>query len=105
MQVVGREWRHYALLNEAFITATPPGALVAKGVRVTGEPEPDQGEETWRLWWQAPDRLRTEFAVGTERRLQRGYGGVPGGAGRPHRGPGPTTAGRTWATAKGQAKS
>jgi hypothetical protein len=66
LQVVGREWRHHALLNEAFMAAALPGALVAKGVRVSGELEPEHGEETWRLWWQAPDRLRTEFAVGTE---------------------------------------
>jgi hypothetical protein len=66
LQVVGREWRHHGLLNEAFKAATPPGALVAKAVRLSGEPEAEQGEQTWRLWWEAPDRLRTELAVGTE---------------------------------------
>jgi hypothetical protein len=48
------------------MAATPPGAFVATMARVSGEPEPEQGEETWRLCWEAPDRLRAEFAVGTE---------------------------------------
>jgi hypothetical protein len=66
LRVVGREWRHCDLLHDAFMAATPPGALVAKGVRVSGEPAPEQSEETWRLWCEAPERLRADFAVGTE---------------------------------------
>jgi len=69
LQVTGREWRQHALLNEAFITATPPGALmaVAKRVRTADEPEPEEGEQTWRSWSQAPDSLRVEFAIGDEK--------------------------------------
>jgi hypothetical protein len=48
------------------LAATPPGAVVLRAVRASGEPEPEAGEETWRLWLEAPDRLRAEFAVGTE---------------------------------------
>jgi hypothetical protein len=66
LQVVGREWRRHGLLNEAFLAATRPGALVIKAVRVSGEPEPEEGEEPWKLWAQVPDLLRAEFAVGIE---------------------------------------
>ena len=48
------------------MAATPPGALVLKAVKVSGEPEPEEGEQAWRLWWESPARLRSEFAVGTE---------------------------------------
>ena len=68
LQAVGREWRHHALLDEAFIGATPPGAVFARGerVRTSGEPWPDTSEETWRWWSEEPDRLKVEFAVGDE---------------------------------------
>jgi hypothetical protein len=78
LQAAGREWRHNALLNEAFIAATPPPAAPAgarAGVhfqgggtiaRTASEPEPEEGEEIWRWWSQEPDRLKVEFAVGDE---------------------------------------
>ncbi len=76
LQAVGREWRHHALLNEAFTAERPPGAQAGGGrfagagggrlVRTSGEPWPDEGEETWRWWSEEPDRLRVEFAVGDE---------------------------------------
>lgn len=66
LQVVGREWRHHALLHEAFMAATPPGALVATMARASGGPEPEEGEETWRWWSQAPESTRVEFAFGVE---------------------------------------
>ncbi|MGO9659465.1 MAG: hypothetical protein ACLP7F_14070 [Acidimicrobiales bacterium] len=75
LQVVGREWRRHRLLSEAFMAAAPGGGEVARGVgsggggvvvRASGKPEAEECEETWRLWSEAPDRLRAEFAVGTE---------------------------------------
>ena len=66
LQVVGREWRHNALLREAFTATVPPGALVATAVRASGEPESAESEGTWRWWSQAPDLLRAEFAVGED---------------------------------------
>lgn len=76
LQAVGREWRHHALLNEAFIAATlPPPAGARAGVhfqgggtivRTASEPAPEVGEEIWRWWSQEPDRLKVEFAVGNE---------------------------------------
>jgi hypothetical protein len=66
LQVQGREWRDHPLLGEAWKASTPPGAVVATLARASGEPVPEQGEEVWRWCWQAPDRLRVEFAVGIE---------------------------------------
>jgi hypothetical protein len=68
LQAMGREWRHHALLHDAFMAATPPGATVftAVAVKASDEPEREVGEETWRWWSEAPDRLRVEFAVGNE---------------------------------------
>jgi hypothetical protein len=54
------------VLREAFMAATPPGATVVTGARISVEPEPEAGEETWKWWSQAPDRLRVEFVVGDE---------------------------------------
>ena len=35
-------------------------------VRSSGEPWPEESEETWRLWSEGPDMLRVEFALGDE---------------------------------------
>ncbi len=75
LQAVGREWRHHALLNEAFTAATPPPGALVGGVRMvgggrivstSGEPWPEEGEKAWRWWSEEPDRLKVEFAVGEE---------------------------------------
>jgi hypothetical protein len=68
LQAVGREWRHYALLDEALSASTPQGALGGEEGLVgnSGERGPEQGEEIWRWWSDVPDRLRVEFAVGGE---------------------------------------
>jgi hypothetical protein len=66
LRVVGKEWRRHSVLHEAFMAATPPGATVVTGVRTLAEPEPEAGEETWKWWSRAPDRLKVEFVVGDE---------------------------------------
>jgi hypothetical protein len=57
------------------MAAAPRRGEVARGVRfagggivvrASGEPEAEESEKSWRLWLEAPDRLRAEFAVGTE---------------------------------------
>ena len=84
LQVVGREWRHHALLSEAFAAERPPGPqggvarLASSGgarfafgggagvVAASGKPWPEQGEQTWRWWSEGPDWLKVSFAVGDE---------------------------------------
>jgi len=61
----GHEWRHWSGLNEAFLGSVPQGAVVAAAV-VSDEPRGDETKEPWRLWVDASDRIRTEFAVGFE---------------------------------------
>jgi hypothetical protein len=39
--------------RRAFMAATPPGAIVVRAVRASGEPKPEEGQKTWRLWWQS----------------------------------------------------
>jgi len=64
----GREWRHHALLNEAFMSAAPLATPGSGGrlMRTSGEPWPEESEETWGWWSDGPDRLKVEFAVGDE---------------------------------------
>ncbi|HZQ86961.1 MAG TPA: hypothetical protein VFA83_19095 [Acidimicrobiales bacterium] len=62
----GTEWRHSALLHEAFTRSIPPGAEVATVWRADGREEPETRLEQWRLWEEPPDRLRAEYAVGDD---------------------------------------
>ncbi len=75
LQVTGREWRQYALLNVAFMAAMPPSGAPVGGARMggggrlarsSGEPWPEESDETWRLWSEEPDLQKVEFAVGDE---------------------------------------
>ncbi|HZK72432.1 MAG TPA: hypothetical protein VFD88_00315 [Clostridia bacterium] len=76
LRLAGREWRHVARFNQAYEQSM---AAVQRNSRVgsvmsfapefaTGEARepPEATVEHWRLWHAKPDKIRTQFLVGSE---------------------------------------
>ena len=76
LRLAGREWRHLGRFNQAWeksIAAAQRNSRVVSVMSsapalVPGEPReaPETTVEHWRLWHAKPDKIRTEFRVGTE---------------------------------------
>jgi hypothetical protein len=76
LRLVGRERRHLARFNQAWeksIAAAQRNSRVGSLMSfapalVPGEPReaPETTVEHWRLWHAKPDKIRTEFPVGTD---------------------------------------
>jgi hypothetical protein len=76
LQLAGREWRHLARFNQAWeksVAAMQRNSRVVSVMSfapavVPGEPRdpPETTAEPWRLWHAKPDKIRTQFLVGTE---------------------------------------
>jgi hypothetical protein len=75
LRLAGHEWRHHVRLHLAFerhfASAGGQALRVVAFRSQTGEQgadyrEPEDGREEWRMWLAKPDRVRTEFEVGTE---------------------------------------
>jgi hypothetical protein len=56
-----RIWTHRARAHAAWeAEAEEDGSTTYALIAGTGEPEPDEVEETWRIWIEKPDRMRQE---------------------------------------------
>ena len=76
LRLAGREWRHLARFNRAWeksIAAAQRNSRVVSVMSfapalIPGEQlaPPEATVEQWRLWHAKPDKIRTEFPVGTE---------------------------------------
>jgi hypothetical protein len=75
LRLAGREWRHLARFNQAWeqsVAAMQRNSRVQSIMSfapalVPGEPRepPETTVEHWRLWHAKPDKIRTQFLVGT----------------------------------------
>jgi hypothetical protein len=76
LRLAGREWRHVARFHQAWeksVAAMQRNSRVVSVMSfaptlVSGEPAepPETTVEHWRLWHAKPDKIRTQFQVGTE---------------------------------------
>jgi hypothetical protein len=67
LRAEGREWRHEALLLEAFMRMVwrrRSGSVSVFGGSSEEAEEPEETESTWRLWMEGRHKVRAEFAVG-----------------------------------------
>ena len=72
LRLAGREWRHLARFNQAWersVAAMQRNSGRTSVMSLTSAipgPLPETTAEHWRLWHAKPDKIRTQFLVGTE---------------------------------------
>jgi hypothetical protein len=66
LRVEGSEWRDQRLLQQAFLSTVSDRSHLMVGISLDGGAVTAESEQAWRMWMAPPDRMRVEFAVGSE---------------------------------------